>query len=166
MKLGYVTAAALLAALPFTVTSPPAAALETTHIVKLTATMRTYACCDFLTEKSHEENTTLHSTLNLTNSKRHAEKKFELCAGEEARGVLRIHADLLTSGEVQLSPWLTLYEGTSCLSTDDEGRSDFAARNLKSGRGSMTWEMTVHNTEFHSDDEAFAKLTVTHDIWP
>ncbi len=157
MKFGRVVAAAvLLTPIPFIGIAEPAAAART-HTVSIEGTL-------VVGNGGHaREFLDIDARVNLTHTSPIRHPQFEICANDEARGVLLFTLTLNRFDEVGVTPVLYLYEGSSCGTRDLDATASAERRLIPLG-GNRTWSMVAKNDEFLSFDVAQADFTVTQGV--
>ncbi|MYW15254.1 hypothetical protein GT039_06535 [Streptomyces sp. SID2955] len=148
--------AVLLAPIPFAGAAEPVGAAQV-HAVFAHGHLRVYECCSFLSP-SHTVIVDFSKHLVLTHARPTEHFWVKGCAGDQARGELRVDLRLTESEEVVTKARLKLYEGSTCDNLDLDGAD---SRSTVTGEGqSRRLLFEVWNDEFHSNDTATADFTV------
>ncbi|MBG0829268.1 hypothetical protein HS041_15990 [Planomonospora sp. ID67723] len=100
-------------------------------------------------------------TIVLTHGSPSGQVVFSHCAGGEVRGLLVINLRLQSDDQVAVSPVLSLYEGTSCSTTDLDGRT--YAQPYTLGPGAVTTRrFSAPSTAEGGLDSASATYSIRH----
>ena len=100
--------------------------------------------------------------VRLTHSNPSGQAVFHHCVGDEVRGLLVINLQLQGDDQVAVNPILSLFEGTSCSTTDLDGRSRGTPYTLAPGSATTTLYLGARNTDEGDRDLATVNYRIRH----
>ncbi|MGW7405509.1 hypothetical protein ACWGI9_17500 [Streptomyces sp. NPDC054833] len=154
--------AVLLVPVPFVGAAEPAGAAQV-HTVVARGYLQVYECCSFLSP-SHTKTRNFSERFILTHARPTAHFWVKECAGDQARGELRVDFRLNGAEEVTTKARLKLYEESTCDNLDLDGDDSRSAIVGEAQSRRLIFE--VLNDEFHSDDSAAVDFTVSQNLGP
>ncbi|MEV4190923.1 fibronectin type III domain-containing protein [Streptomyces toxytricini] len=163
MKLGRLIAAlVLLAPIPFLGAADSAAAAQV-HTVAIEGYLRVYASSG-LFGGGHIRVENFSESIRVTHARPTESISEEACAGDEARGELRVTFDL-RGEEVVTVVRLRLYEGANCFSGDRDAE-DYRFLRIDESESRQVHAYANSDDEFGSHDAVSANFTVSQNTGP
>ncbi|WP_158734483.1 hypothetical protein [Streptomyces sp. NRRL F-2747] len=165
MNLGRLIAAVvLLTPIPFASMTESATAQEK-HIVIIKGVLHTSACCGLDGVRgTGQDKYPFDKRILLTPTHNFEEWTIRRCAAD-ARGELTFRLSLVAStGAVIVKPWLRLYEGRYCSTSDLEDQKTLTIPKRILPGESVFWNWHLENGEWASPDEVFAGFVVANTV--